>query len=588
MRHLQLLSDDDLAGLSSLLDNPISLNDATESDLWFLSASLVAAIVSAKGAVNFRDWADVARRTALPLAAINALRPFFRLPDPDQLEAHISTRVTATGSDERLRTRLNLSSGSWQAQWVLQRDPEEYNLADLSALSLSLRRDWGQVVLGTHRMNWGLGLVLAGEFATPRGEALLRPVSRLVRLRTGFSNSNIGTLQGAAADIQWERLRLVAGTSARQTDITRGPGGAPRVVAYRTHDAPAATTGETLHYLATTTTVLGTRVGGLVSRYHLQATAETDLLRDMIYSLVIQREYQGQLGAWQATHEQALRTTSTGPARGQNASQTRLTFASPRGPGRAQLRLALMYRRYPPGWTPLRGRAVGRRVSRGNESGWFFGWRLSRSRLRVHGYLDLYQQREAESAGGWHRGGSEWGLTATASKRPAEVSAYYRQREEVSTSTVLDGRGLEVVAQQLARSHYASLTWAHAWSAAISTRLIARVNVFPQNGQVLWGRATGGRLLLRIRSASSLALGLHTYRSDGWEQRVTIYEDGLPGEFNLRALSGRGVRVHTRWGLTIGKGELSIRAAWQWQRSSSDTAVLERTVQTGLQMDVAL
>ncbi len=170
--NLQLLTDEDLAALESLLDNPLDLNTATPADLWFLNDSLSSVVLAVRQSGPFSSWEDVAQRTKLPPARIDALRQFVYLPPDRGVQAQLSTRLVAAEDDERIRTRLKLEGDQWRAQWVMQRDPGEYHLTDLSDLSLTIHRDSTRITLGAHRLTWGLGLVLADEFASPRGETL--------------------------------------------------------------------------------------------------------------------------------------------------------------------------------------------------------------------------------------------------------------------------------------------------------------------------------------------------------------------------------------------------------------------------------
>ena len=590
MLNLQLLSDEDAAILESLLDNPLSLNTATPADLWFLDDSLAAALLAARRTGPFKDWEDMAWRTRLPPAHLEALRPFVYLPPDRGVQANLSTRLVGTGADERIRTRLNLDGGRWTAQWVLQRDPGEYRLTDLSDLSVTVKRGPARLALGAHRLTWGLGLVLADEFASPRGETLLRPKSRLLHLRPGYSNTNTGVLRGASIQRQWGRFQLAAGASIQQADIAADPDGTPRVVAYRTHTKPATTARETLGYLAGTVSLLGWSMGGLTTRYGLQDTPQTPGAQGRFYSLAVMRAFAGQTGEWSINHEEALQLgvdSQAGPVPGR-AGQTRLSFVGLRGTQNDRLRLTLLYRRYPPGWTPLRGRLVGDRVSRGNESGWFFGWQWGRSPWKLGGYLDSFRQLQPQSAGAWPREGWESGLTLGARRQPVEASLFYRRREETAGEISPGRGGLDVLQQQATSSHYIRVALGYARSPTLTTRLMAAATSSAGGDKPGRGETLGARVRYRFRSGASLAVGAHGFATTGWEHRLYVYEDGLPGEFNFRALSGSGVRLNARLSLPVGKGLISLRVARQWRRADPGAAAPQESRQLGLQMDIAL
>ncbi|MFB0516838.1 MAG: hypothetical protein ACETWG_09595, partial [Candidatus Neomarinimicrobiota bacterium] len=507
--NLQLLSDADFVALESLLDNPLSLNNTVSADFWFLEDSLAGVVLAARQSGPFTSWEDVARRTHLPGASIQSLRQFFYLPPDRGVAAQMSARIATAGTDERIRTRLNLNGGQWSAQWAVQRDPGEYRLADLSDLSVTIQKGRTQLALGAHRLIWGLGLVLAEEFAAPRGETLLRPTTRLIQLRPGYSNTNTGVLRGASIHAQRGRFQFVAGTSIQRVDITAEPDGTPRVVDYRTHTRLGATTAENVTYLAGTTSLVGWKLGGLASWYSLQSTAETSGSQRQDFSLVAMRSFHSPLGELHASHEEAIQLypykepwQPTG-----RASQTRLTFIGSRSPKNEQLRLALLQRRYPPEWVPLRGRLVGEAVSRGNESGWFIGWRWNQRYVKLSGYLDSYCQVKSQSADTWPYEGWQSGLGIKIMKRPIEASLYYRTQEEVASTSTLNNAGLEIIQQRVAILHYAKFGLNYTRSSNFSARIIAALKASEVGYKPGQGETFGVSLRYRFRSDVTFTLG---------------------------------------------------------------------------------
>ncbi len=588
--NLRLLSDEDITVLESLLDNPVNLNRAAPADLWFLDDSLVSVVLAARRSGPFSDWADLARRTLLSPERIHSLQQFVILPPERTIRANLSTRLVATGADERIRTRLNLDGRQWAAQWVVQRDPGEYHLADLSDLSVTVRGNSTHLALGAHRMTWGLGLVLADDFAAPRGETLLRPVSRILHLRPGYSNTNTGVLRGASVHHHWRRFNLLAGTSVQQADITTDPDGTSRVITYRTHTGPAETASEILCYLAGTASFLGWNVGGLATRYQLQAASGIPDSQRRIGSLVAMRSFQTRVGEWSFCHEEAIHQGEHDTAwqARQSARQTRLSYVTNRDLQRNRLRLTLLYRNYPPGWIPLRGRLVGDRVSRGNESGWFFGWRGDLRAWQLSGYLDSFHQIEPQSAGSWPREGWESGLAVRAGKRQVKASLFYRYREEIAGAGSLNSESLSIIQQKITATRYVRFALAYDGLRNLTARFTMVLRASGTGSEQGSGETIGGSLRYRFGSDISLTAGAYGFATDGWDQRLYVYEEGLPGEFNFRTLSGRGVRVYGRVALPVGRGLISFRLARQWWYANSAGTVLRESYQAGLQMDVAL
>jgi len=439
-------------------------------------------------------------------------------------------------------------------------------------------------------MTWGLGLVLADEFAAPRGETLLRPLSRAFHLRPGYSNTNTGVLRGASVRHNWRRFQLLAGTSVQQADITTDPDGTSRVIAYRTHAEPATTTGEILYYLAGTASFLGWNVGGLATRYQLQATSRTADSQRRTGSLVAMRSFQIRPGEWSLCHEEAVQQgePKTAWQVQQRARQTRLSFIANRGLQGNRLRLTLLYRSYPPGWTPLRGRLVGDLVSRGNESGWFFGWRWGQRVWQLNGYLDSFHQVEPQLTGSWPREGWESGLAVRAGKRQVEASLFYRYREEITGAGSLNSESLYIVQHKISTTRYVRFALAHNGLRNLTARFMMALRATGAGSEQERGETIGGSLRCHFRSDISFVVGAHGFATDGWDQRLYVYEDGLPGEFNFRTLSGQGMRIYGRLALPVGKGLISLRLARQWSRVDPPGTTLREDQQAGLQMDVAL
>lgn len=583
--NLQLISDDDLAALESLLDNPIDLNRSVATDLWFLDDSLASAVLTAGRSAPFSDWEDLARRTGLQPEIVQFLQELAYLAPESGVEARLSTRVTNTGADERIRTRINIEGEEWSAQGVIQRDPGEYHLADLSNLSMTIHRNSTQMNLGAHRLTWGLGQVLSDEFVTPRGESLLQPSARIAHLRPGYSNSNTGVLNGVSIHHRRNRFQLLAGVSLQQVDVTPNQDGTSRVVSYRTHSEPVVSTGENLSYLAGIKSIQGWEVGGLIAGYQLRSISNLSGLQRQVYSLVLKRSFQTRAGEWQLYREGAAENTGQSL---QRSVQTRISYVSAGGLYDDQLRLTLLYRSYPPEWVPLRGSLVGDQVSRGNETGWFLGWQWKHRPWRFSGYLDSYRQAKPQSYGYWPRDGWESGLTFRIQQQPLVTGVLYRYQEEHSAVNTYNDNSLSIIQRVMTRDHYLKLTLNRSWSSNFTTGFLVAIKVSESAGERGLGRIFGGDLDYRFRSDLALDLGVYGFATDGWDQRIYVYEYGLPGEFNFRALSGRGIRIYGRVALPVGWGQVSIRAARQWWYSGHSDEALNSSQQAAFQMDIPL
>lgn len=558
------------------LENPINLNTATEADLWFLSDSLATALLSGRESGPYTSWRDVAKRTDLPPDWVDALQRYFYLAPTGRVETYLSSRVTRSATGERIRSRLNVHSSTWAVQWVTQQDPGEYRLTDLSDISLAHEGEKTHLTVGAHRATWGLGLVLANEFPKPRGAALLRLPTKHQRIRPAYSNSNTGVLRGGSLLQRWSKLTLGAGFSSQLADIALDSEGIPRVVDYRIHNKPRPIGRENLSYVTATTTLLGWELGGLAAQYDLAMETGEQRLERRPVSLMVAKSYVTELGRWELMHE-----NTWDQSRG--ASQTRLNFIANQDGLNGRLRLTLLYRDYPPGWTPLRGQLVGAWASQGNERGIFLGGEWRKRPWTLTSYWDGYRQQRSLTEGFWPNQGWEAGLHFQGNLPTITVSGYYRHKEEEATTDAKNTHGLDIVRRELYTRHYGKLILSANLSGAWRIRGLATGIITDLGGVSGNGRAVGASIRYRRRGGPSLTAGLALFDIEGWINRLYVYEEGLPGEFQFRTLYGQGTRVYGRLSRPVGRGEFALRLGRTWRFDGGNGGW-----QGGLQMEVAL
>ena len=575
----QSLSEDQQAALASLLDDPMDLN-AASVDLWFLRPAVAAAVHTAREAGRFTGWRDLGHRTGLPPETVALLQTVTYLSGTKAV-GELSTRLVAGFSGEKIRTRMRVDTGSWLILGTTQHRPGEYRLTDRTGLSLARPGRYWQMVLGDYRLSWGSGLLLADEFPRPLGTAQLRSAPATARLRPGFSTSTSGFLRGFGSLYHRGRLLLIGGYHLEQVDLTEVEG-QPRVVTYRTHTRPALTTSERLPYLGGSLALGGWEVGGLTAGYALQRTAETVAVSRQYYSMTIRRTFAGPSGGWELAHENGWQGERV-------ANLTRLAYSSPARQATGRLRLAMLYRRYPPGWEPLRGQLMGQRVGRGNETGWFLGCGWRGAPVSLSGYLDTYRQTAAQAAGIWADEGRESGWEAAARKGRLEIRVLIRNEQATRAGSIIDSMGLESFQQLRTSRRYRRLSATLKPDQATRLRLLAAQVRTTGSQQAGSGIIFGAAVRRRYRqSGLSVAGGAYGFNTDGWDQRIYIYEDGLPGEFGLQPLAGRGWSLSGLVGLPLGRGRVSFRGRRQWCYEEEKGKIVGQPGQYGLQLDVAL
>lgn len=583
----QQLTSEELLALESYLDNPRDLNRISFQDLWFIADSLATLIVNTRQARPYRSWEDMARRTQLPESMIQELKLMFSLQQEQLFQGNWTTRLINSGNDERIRSRIHVSRRFWSAQWTLQRDPGEYDLTDLSAFSLGVQRGNTTLIIGSQRIEWGQGLVLSKAYAPRRGIALLRSPSDIMRIRPGYSNINSGAIQGISLSTQLGRLRVFCGTGLHKADVTLTPSGYPKIVAYRTHSHPSRQQYEVVPWIGSSTAFKQTSLGAFAGEQYLMPDDTLSGYRTQVLSLVLVKKYVAAAGTWQLRHEEAWQSQGYREASGKQlrATQTRVLFNSKVDSSGKRVRLTMIYRAYPHRWVPIRGQLFGRHTSNGNERGLYLGWEWSRNPFSLTGHMDYFQQ-VIPTTGLWPHRGWESSLSAGLGGKSCLTRLTYRRKgEEVCVSSeTLDGLTINTHVEPV--TTYTSITY----SGDLGLHLSARIHAARTKNDTgsRSGNAIGSTLRYYTRSKTSIAAGAYLFRTDGWDQRIMIYEAGLPREFNMRPLYGSGLRIHGLISIPMDNGAISFRAAKEWKEADVGSETAASPLQAGIQIDIAL
>lgn len=586
----QQLTSEELSALESYFENPLNLNLITSSELWFMDDSLAAIVVNERDARPYHSWQDLARRTKFPESTIQDMKLIFYLPAEKHYRGDWSSRIISNGEDERIRTRLNRITDDWFVQWILQRDPGEFSLTDLSALSLKFQSGPATFLLGSQRFDWGAGLLMSKVYSPRRGPALLRPAKDIMRIRPGYSSMNSGALRGASLGIQLDKLTLFAGAGFHETDVMLTSDGFSRIVPYRIHSHPSSQQYEFLPWIAVCTALKQIRVGLFAGEQNLLANSSLPGSKNMLQSIALTQNYIGATGTWQLQYEAAWQNlvgkrTLNGQLR---ATQAKLIFQSDADSSGNRLRLSLIYRSYPYAWTPIRGKLFGRHVGNGNERGLYIGWQWSKNPLSLNGHLDCFQQILSNASDFMPQKGWESGIGGRLNTKIGRMRFSYRHREEEVDILTENSDGLIINSRSSLTTHYGRITYTCNLSERLSVRTHAAINRDQGENERGAGNTIGSTLGYQTRSKIVLSTGAYLYRTDGWDQRIGIYEKGLPGEFNFRHLSGSGIRTHTCLTVPMERGTLSVRYAQAWEVAESSDQSGTDLPQLGVQIDIAL
>ncbi|MFC1484479.1 hypothetical protein ACFL6Q_05485 [Candidatus Neomarinimicrobiota bacterium] len=585
----QQFTSEELSALQSYLDNPLDLNTATFQDLWFMDDSLAAIILNARQASPYLNWQDLAQRTQLPKSMIQELALVFYLRPEQHFRGDWSTRILTSGNDERIRSRLNVSRSFWFAQGTLQRDPEEYDLTDLSAFSVGFMRGATRLIIGSQRLDWGLGLILAKVYSPRRGTSLLRSIVDIMGIKPGYSNITTGAMRGISLAVQLGQLQFFTGTGFHETDVTLTPDGSSRIIPNRTHSRPSSHQYELLPWVGASTSLKQTKLGAFIGEQHLMPTDTLPGARKRVHSLVLAQNYIAQIGTWRLRHEEAWQTRvyKETPREQIRASQTRLIFQSQADSSGGRVHVALIYRAYPQAWIPIRGQLFGRHVSNGNERGLYLGWEWIRNPINLTGHLDCFQQIVSTTSF-WPQRGWESGIGASLKAKSWRTRLSYRYEEEEVNISSENSDGLIINTRVGIVTHHTRVAYTGNLGLRLSVRIYAALTRDQNENGFASGNAIGSTLRYQSRATITMAAGVHLFGTDGWDQRMVIYETGLPGEFNMRPLSGSGVRIHGFISMPMETGTISVRAAKEWKDVPVEEATATSSLQLGIQIDIAL
>jgi hypothetical protein len=398
-----------------------------------------------------------------------------------------------------------------------------------------------------------------------------------------------GAMRGISLAVQLGRLRFFTGTGFHEMDVTLTSDGSSRIIPYRTHSRPSSNQYEFLPWIGASTSLKQTKLGAFVGEQHLMPTDTLPGARKQVYSLVLAQNYVAQTGTWQLRHEEAWQTRVYKETRCEQirATQTRLIFQSQADSSGTRVRLALIYRAYPHTWMPIRGQLFGRHASNGNERGLYIGWEWRKNPISLTGHMDCSQQI-VSVASFWPQRGWESGIGASLKAKSCLTRLSYRYKEEEVDISTENSDGLISNTRVGIVTHHTGVTYTGNLGLRLSVRVYAALIRDQNENGFAAGNAIGSTLRYHSRSMNTIAAGVYLFGTDGWDQRIVLYETGLPGEFNMRPLSGSGVRIHGLISMPMETGTISVRAAKEWKDVPVKEATATSHLQLGIQIDIAL
>ncbi len=215
-----------ISDLSEFLRNihpqPLALNEIDDdslASLWFLSPQQSAALIALRKARAGRlSYRDIARELDLPGEIV---RIFFSLQQSRHPRLALRQRLRRTiPASPQSDTRIGVYSTSAEAGWLFEKDADEKQLTDFSALYLQRTfRNRHTLVMGDFTLRSGLGLVFNG----PYGISSLNSPANMLRygeptLLPHRSTAENIAFRGAAVKLRYGTRQLLFFASASRRD----------------------------------------------------------------------------------------------------------------------------------------------------------------------------------------------------------------------------------------------------------------------------------------------------------------------------------------------------------------------------------
>ena len=581
--------------LCNLEEDPIDLNRATHEDLEalpFLSAAQVEGIMEYLDSYGpMKTFNELRMITALDPPQIELLPYFVTLGIGDEPGFPDINRITRDGHHEvmghlqvpfyrrkgddngylgyplRHWLRYQFSYGNYvKAGLVGSQDAGEPFFANNNSTGYDFYSYYFQVrhfrrvdnaVIGRYRLQTGMGLVLNNSFSLGK-TAMLQSLGRTATvLRPHSSRSQSNYMQGAAVLLNTGHgTSLLLFGSYHPLDATlNADGTAATIVKDGYHRTPTEMNKKNNTHAAATGAHLGYRHGAL----HAGLTAAyTHLDRSLKPKEALYRQHYARgndffnLGVDYGYSSYRL-TVNGETATDRHGALATINSFSLRLSG--ELTLSALQRFYSYRYTSLYANAFREGSQVQNESGIYVGatWQPS-SRLRLQAYTDYayfawprYQISQSSEA--WDNL-----LAATYSHRGWTITARYRlhlkQRDNTDDKTQLLSR----------REHRGRLSVNRQWNRAFSTTTQADIAATAMPAATtLWSDYSTDMGYAVSQQAAwqhgpfRLNLGMAYFRTDSYDSRLYVYEQGPLYSFSFPALAGHGIRYAAMARLNLGR-----------------------------------
>ncbi len=538
-----------LAVLRDLEGQVINVNKATSEDLqalpWFSPEVARRVIAHRRRFGHFRRFNDLLRVPGVTPEILAAVRPYLSLSSPQGPRIRTSLRITRPSAHAtawtnlRLYQRTEIAASRADAVFLTERDPLETRLVDFLSgyVSFSAVPGFRRLLMGDFRPGYGQGLLFSRNDRSATGLAWARPANvRSVGYRSAVE---YGALRGVFGEGRSGPVTWTAMGARNRWDAATDSAG---VVEIRTAD---------LHVTQTQRERRGKLredVAAFRSRVEMQFGSVGATVVRTAFSPALQ-QVRRQYSAGMDWDLRARRHGVFGEIAASGSNAVGWLVGARAGVDR--LKLVLLARRYPAGFSSLRGGPFSAYSGR-NEWGLFTGaaWRPGR-RTRVEATLDRHGRIAPEGKFKLPARGERFSFDLRHRLKFAVIRLTLGTRQQtVTTSGVTGLRGRKRARLRMT-----------------IPRSAARLN--------LWLESTGARSPTRESSGGAGGIDLRIERTKrlradvwmalfnvtGFDSRIYTFEPDVWGGGRLQLLSGTGRTAGVRFTLTGSRIRISARYA---------------------------
>lgn len=442
------------------------------------------------------------------------------------------------GSSDKLYNRIIVANANiLQVGLVVEKDPGESNFSDLLSYHVSLRPGnfLDQVVLGDYNIEFGQALVLWSPYSFSKGTETVRTVKKKPRSVVAKSSSEeMNFYRGIAIRKSFDVVEVAGFYSVRNKDASLDDSGnitSLSATGYHRTQNEILKTGNTKE--TTSGFTLGVNTNNFTLNFlSFQSQFSRNIISDEPYSLTgnffryYSAAYEWQLNNFQWSGEVAYNGISVS-----SINNIYLPISK-------NVKAIVSFRNYPRNFTNLYGRGFGEQNGNKNESGLYFGASVTTDFGKLNLYFDKFKFPWASYHSLFPSHGSEYLLNFSSRKfnnLEIRIKAKYEVKEKTSkpSMTIYNSGKLDLKTEL---KYYPTNSIRLKSGFAYTQGNFENSSLF-ESGYLLYQD-----FFYHWNSSLQLYLRLLTYKTDSYNSRIYLFENGPAGTMTNLPFYDEGIK----------------------------------------------